>query len=442
MKRWLTALLLTAILSGCTHHSTDAEQRTVSELTTHMTTRGLGRYLIDLPPTWRFGSGEVTLYYGLGTDFKTVEVKIIGQDVTPLQFQAAMAWRAKRIQGVTNDKTRRSMLVGSWPVDVRIDDGQGGKGRQAMLLRYYRRTNGDTSFVHEVHLLLDSTYVQLKAESFNDSDSPGYRSDAVENRLKTLARQIFLVTDPARADPGFILGPIVIDGPQDHEQATVEFYDPQQRDVTLEINSNAVTPDESRHLLQRMDESATLFRERGAHIHTLQRGQRAFAGMRGEEVCIAADSKVEKGQTIRELLFNAETYRPDPSLLKPTLMVQLETGGNVHWDSDAERATRRATADYLMNPKRLPSFIVTDDDPYNAPPPPTPVTSSLTDHEATAVWNAILPTIRPRPGAVAPTKPKEPLSPPPISREQAERDRQVLDDFIASRPGPLPNLED
>jgi hypothetical protein len=62
------------------------------------------------------------------------------------------------------------------------------------------------------------------------------------------------------------------------------------------------------------------------------------------------------------------------------------------------------------------------------------VTSSLTDHEATAVWDAILPTIRPRPGAVEPIQPKDnPFSQMP--REDAELARQILDAFIASRPG-------
>ena len=439
MKRWLTAMLLTAILSGCTHHSTDAEQRTVSELTTHMTTRGLGRYLIDLPSTWRFGSGEVTLYYGLGTDFKTVEVTVIDQGVTPAQFQAAVVWRAQRVQDVTNDKTRRSMLVGSWPVDVRIDDGQGGRGRQAVLLRYYNDTTLDIGLDHELHLLLGNIYVQLKAKSYEGLDSATETAAQVDTRLKTLARRIFLVTDPARADPGFILGPIVIDGPQDHEQATIKFYDPQRRDVTLEIDSSAVTPDESPHLLNRIDRDIAAS---NTPIHVLRRGAHDFAGMTGEEVLFTAEEKIDDDKShVHRIIFVGESYRSDPGLLRPAFAARLSAGGDIYWDSDEENKSRHAAPDYLMNPQSLPSFIVTGDAPSGEIGPP-PINASLTDHEAMAVWNAILPTIRPRPGAVAPPKPKEPLSPPPISREQAERDRQVLDDFIASRPSPLPNLED
>lgn len=425
MRRWLSTLLFSVILAGCSHHTTDAEKRTVSELTSHMTTHGLGRYLIDLPPAWRFGYGDVTLYYGLGMDFKTVEVEIVAQGVTPAQFQAAVKWRAQSIQSITNDKAHSSMLAGSWPVDVRIDDGAGGRGRSGVLLRYYDDTTLDNYHEHELHLLLGDTYVLLKADSFKGVIAP------VEDRLKTLARQIFLVDDPRYTRAGFILGPIVIAGPQDHEQATVKFYDPQRLDVTLEINSSAVTPDESPHLLQRIDGDVNAS---DTPIQVLRRGQHDFAGMKGEEI-LGAFTEQDKR---RELLFAAQTYRIDPGLIRPSFEVRLTTGGDVYWDGDKEHKARQAASDYLMSPYSLPNFIVTGRDPSKQPDPVPPVSSSLTDHEATMVWDAILPTIRLRVGAVAPPKPKD-ERPPPISREQAERDRQTLDDFIAGRSDGSPN---
>ncbi|WP_430389167.1 T6SS immunity protein Tli4 family protein [Dyella sp. 20L07] len=427
MSRWLPGLLLAVALSGCTHSLSESEQHTVSELTTHLTTRGLGRYLIDLPPTWRFGSGDVTLYYGLGTDFKTVEVTVIDQGVTPAQFEAAVNWRAARLKAVTNNETHSPMLVGLWPVDVRVDDGQGGKGRQAFLLRYYDDTTLDVGFDHELHLLLGSTYVRLAAKSYEGLDSATETTAQVDARLKTLSREIFLTNDPARSGPGFILGNLIIRGPQDHEQATFKFYDPQRRDITLEIHSSAVTPDEQRDLLQRSREAIGLF----PSAHTLRLGERAFAGMRGEEALHAGDSKAEDGKSVHELAFAAETYRPDPGLMRPTLSVKLIADGS-QWISEEERTAYHAASDYLMDEYGLPSFAAHNS--FERQPDPPSVSSSLTDHEAMAVWDAILPTIRPRPGAVAPVRPKD-EPPSRITREQAERDRQTLDDFIASRPG-------
>jgi len=404
----------------------------VSEFTTHMTTHGLGRYLIDLPPTWRFGSGDVTLYYGLGTDFKTVDVEVIDQGVTPAQFHAAVAWRAQRIQDVTNHETHRSMLVGSWPVDVRIDDGKGGKGREGILLRFFRSTLGGGSQAHELHMLLGNTYVQLTAKSYEGVPGAGpvETRDQVEARLRTLARQIFLIRDPARERPGFILGPIIIDGPQDHERATINFYDPNRLDVTLEVESMAVTPDESPRLLNRIDRD---FAASDTPVHVLRRGKHDFAGMAGEEVLFTMEEQANQSKTtIHSFTFVGESYRPDPGLPRPSFALRLSAGGDIYWDSDKERLARQAAPDYLMNESRLPSFAAHDPSPSGILDPP-PVDASLTDNEATAVWDAILPTIRPRPGAVALPKPRD-EPPPPISRDQAQRDQQALDAFIASRP--------
>jgi Tle cognate immunity protein 4 C-terminal domain len=432
MSRWLRGLLLAVALSGCTHHLSESEQQTVSELTTHMTTHGLGRYLIDLPPSWRYGRGDVTLYYGLGTDFKTVEVTVVGEGVTPAQFQAAVNWRAERLKAVTNNETHKPMLVGMWPVDARVD---GDANRQAVLLRYYDDTTLDVGFDHELHLLLGGTYVQLTAKSYEGLDSATETTAEVDTRLKALARQIFTANDPARAGPGFILGPVIIRGPQDHEQATFKFYDPQRRDITLEINSSAVTPDEEQHLLQRSREPFKAFREAGADVHILRQRERAFAGMAGEEILFNGSSKLKDGPTIRELAFSAETYRPDPGLMKPVLSVQLETAARVPWLSDAQEQGRRSAPDYLMVEHSLPSFALHYS--FHSPADPPPMSSSLTDPEGMAAWDAILPTIRPRPGAVAPAKPED-ERPSWITREQAERDRLALDAFIASRPDTSP----
>jgi len=227
----------------------------------------------------------------------------------------------------------------------------------------------------------------------------------------------------------------VIDGPQDHEQATLKFYDPQRRDVTLEIDSSAVTPDESPHLLNRIDRDIAAS---DTPVHVLRRGKHDFAGMAGEEALGSAEEKVDddKGH-VHRLIFAAESYRIDPGLLRPSFALRLDAGGDIYWDSEEEHKARLAAADYLMNEPSLPNFAAKASLPTDELDS-LPTNASLTDHEATAVWDAILPTIRPRPGAVAPPKPKDPLPPSSISREQAERDRQTLDAFIASRPGNEP----
>lgn len=280
-----------------------------------------------------------------------MEVKVIDQGVTPLQFEAAVNWRAARIKAVTNHETRSPMLVGIWPVGIRVDDGQGGGDRQAVLLRYYDDTSLDIGFDHELHLLLGNSYVQLTAKSYEGLDAAIETTAEVDARLKALASEMFVTKDHARSGPGFILGDVIIRGSQDHEQANFKFYDPRRRDITLEIHSSAVTPDEKRDLLQRSSDSIDLF----PSARALRLGERAFAGMRGEEVLHTGDSVAADGKSVHELAFAAETYRPVPGLMKPTLSVKLTADGS-QWISEEERSAYRAAPDYLMDEYGLPSF--------------------------------------------------------------------------------------
>jgi len=57
-----------------------------------------------------------------------------------------------------------------------------------------------------------------------------------------------------------------------------------------------------------------------------------------------------------------------------------------------------------------------------------------TEAEFFEVWDAVVASVRFRPGALT-LPPLKPAPAPPISREQAEADQRALDDFIASRPG-------
>ncbi|WP_269962546.1 T6SS immunity protein Tli4 family protein [Pseudomonas citronellolis] len=57
-----------------------------------------------------------------------------------------------------------------------------------------------------------------------------------------------------------------------------------------------------------------------------------------------------------------------------------------------------------------------------------------TEAEFFEVWDAVVASVRFRPGALTPP-PLKPAPAPPTSREQAEADQRFLDDFIASRPG-------
>ena len=141
-----------------------------------MHTWALGRGLVDLPANWS-GGGDVKLYYGLGADHSSVEVRVLGEGVTQERFDAALEERARRIAAVKNYKQSDvPMLVSA----ARISP-------QGVTLQYYEQASRRQNFVHEFHLLVDDVYVMLRAESY-DGDTA-----SVKARLSKLSKEIFKV---------------------------------------------------------------------------------------------------------------------------------------------------------------------------------------------------------------------------------------------------------
>ncbi|MCX7079634.1 MAG: T6SS immunity protein Tli4 family protein [Pseudomonas sp.] len=407
----LTAFVLCLLLwslTGCTHTPTELETRTVNEQTTKMRTWALGRGLIDLPSTWDNNTGDVILYYGLGADHATVEVQVLGEGVTPQRFEAALDERAARIAAVKNyEKSNIPMLVSAQAL-----------GQRNKLLQYYKSMLRPQTFVHELHLLVDDVYVLLKADSYNGVIAP------VESRLKKLATQIFKVT-PQNAGPGFALGPIVIRSDHDQEIATF-YFGPPASDLRMEIYVNALSPGETQRLLARTKEDTEIFLAND--YDKLRAGSTTLAGMQAEEFLIGFSD-----ETHRQLLFLAENYRDNPSFSSPSLNIRMAAGGMTGeaFDPDEpEDLVRWTLPNFVPKPHQLPL--------WQQPPAPEPVNPSLTDYEATAVWDAIVSSVRMRYGAVAPRRPEPtyPIFGP--TPEEAAANRRALDAFLATDENGMP----
>lgn len=180
--------LVLGSLTACTalKQPSEKEKRNVSEMTSNMRTWALGRGLIDLPANWS-GGGDVKLYYGLGADHASVEVRVLGEGVTRERFDAAIRERASRIAAVKNDEMNDIPML----VSARADTPQ------SAMLQYYMRKTQRQTFVHELHLLVDDAYVMLRADSFKGNTAP------VEARLSKLSREIFKIAPrkPVQALP-------------------------------------------------------------------------------------------------------------------------------------------------------------------------------------------------------------------------------------------------
>jgi hypothetical protein len=368
------------LLAGC--GPTAKEKQTVTDMTTDMRSWGLGRQIFKLPKSFVFSTGNyVTLQYGLTADFVTAEITLIGANVNQKEFLSMVKERQTLIAAEKNMQSKDTMLQ----LTKQITDNR-------ILLRYYSALENTDGCYHELHVLLVNTYFIIKTESF---DQPGIAIE--EARLQRLISQIRLVTDPAKTGPGFIFGPIVIDSNQDGEVATINFYDSRHDDLKLAIYINAVSKDEDPSLLGRSKE---------AEAHVLREGKTQLGSMHAEE-WLGRSNLNDRVET----RFSIESNRPVPGLTQPWVSMELDSGGQTYaWD------TRH---DLSVNLRHLPPETY----------PAKFVTSSLTDYEAISLWDAIVHSVQPRPGAVH--RPKPPDLVPGPSAEQIDRDRHILSDFIA-----------
>ncbi|MBI6636110.1 hypothetical protein YA0871_26015, partial [Pseudomonas paralactis] len=369
---FFTCLLLGSV-AGCAAFKQPSEQekQTVHELTSNMRTWALGRGLIDLPANWS-GGGDVKLYYGLGADHASVEVRVLGEGVSQQRFSAALQERASRIAAVKNyEMDDVSMLVSAK-----------AQTPQSVMLQYYRRPTPRQTFVHELHLLVDDVYVMLRADSFNGNTAP------VEDRLLKLSKEIFKVT-PETAGAGFALGPVVIRSHHDQEIASFDFSPPAS-DVSLSIYINALSPDDEERLHVRTPKDGQIFL--AGDYENLRARKITLAGMQAEESLIGFSD-----DTHRQILFVSENYRDNPSLARPGMSIRLSAGGMKGEPVDPnepEDLVRWTLPQFANKGYELPL--------WQQPASPEPVNPSLTDYEAMAVWDAILKSVRIRYGSVAP----------------------------------------
>ncbi|AZE66443.1 hypothetical protein SAMN05216475_2950 [Pseudomonas synxantha] len=399
----LFVCLVLGPLAGCAafKQPSKQEKRNVSEMTSNMRTWALGRGLIDLPANWS-GGGDVKLYYGLGADHSSVEVRVLGEGVTQERFDAALNERSHRIAAIKNYMQSDVPML----VSARRETSK------SVMLQYYMRMTQRQTFVHELHLLVDDVYVMLRADSFKGNTAP------VEARLLKLSKEIFKVTAPQNAGAGFALGPIVIRSHHDQEIASF-YFRPPASDVSLTIYINALSPDDEERLHVRTQKDTKIFL--AGDYENLRAGKITLADMQAEESLIGFSD-----DTHRQILFVSENYRNNPSLSRPGMSIRLSAGGKKRSaiDPDKPRDLVRWTLPEFANKGyKLPL--------WQLPAPSEPVNPSLTDYEAMAVWDAILKSVRIRYGAVAP-KPDPWANIRGPSAEEAAESKRILDEFIAS----------
>jgi len=355
-------MLLVAILSGC--GPTVNEKRVIADLTGHMKPLCIGRFVMNVPQDMTFDD-NVTLYYGLTADFKTVDVSIESESATAESMRSQMDASAKEIdEGDKNWETKKSMLL-----DYRVISDH------TIYLRRQDNLGTGAASKHELHVLMGDTQLLLQAESYEGVPHAGrYAPDGkveppekVAERLFKIAGQIRRYDDPEKAGPGFCVGPVVIDSDNDEEQASMGFRMSRYPDLRVGIYSKALTPEGTdKPLLERVSRVTERF-----DFDVLRKGETSFGGMKGQEWLV-------KGINDHDnliLFFQAESMRADPAFVRPLMSIDLQTGGQLSSGTDQWKY----------------------------------VASSLTPREAVALWDAMIQSVRVRPDAArAVLKPASP----------------------------------
>lgn len=329
--------------SGC--ESKDKDSHTVPHLMRNMKTQCVGRYLLDLPESFKRiylpagSTGDATFYFGHGADFRTVNVTVVAHPVTPERFESAIAERAGALAGGVNYETNGSMLL----------DQEAWSSLQVRLV-YHASTEVADAQVHELHMLVKDTHVVIGTTAFEAAQIA-----AAESRLHTILDKINSVTDPGDAGPGVCLGPVVVDAGSDYEELQLGFRaaDRAHSDLLLQVSLNTfLQPDGEPSLIARGESNLAGL---GVKRKVLKKGKLQLAGMDGEQWL----GRFDDGDSAQHG-FYAETDIRRPSSLHPKLMLEMFTGG----ESDSGE----------------------------------PVASSLSDEQAILLWERIVGSFRVRPG--------------------------------------------
>lgn len=348
MPHWLvsaSALIMTALLAAC--GASKQEQQMIDSLTKDMETHCVGRHLIDLPTSFKpLHDNSVKLYYGKDKDYTDTIVTVLREGISKNTFELRVLYEADNIAKELRDDYKTSMLISN----TKLSD-------TAYMLRFYDDSSLDGAFNSSLFIYVGDSVVKLYGEV--------YKSDPaiMEARLKKTASQIRPFTDPEKAGRGFCMGHIVIDGDHDFEQAfTLNFFSDTWKDVTWEIDSTSLgSGDEG--LLKRWKERQSGFEAMtgGAASPVFHSGKITVGNMPGEELLAELKDYGKLGFS-----FSAEslTKRSRPGFERPTFSVDMDTGSS--------NASNKEDA----------------------------VDSSWSKEEALGVWNAVIKSIRLRPGAL------------------------------------------
>lgn len=347
-RRSCFVLIACLAFAGC--NNTNAKEPTrMKELLDSlgpMRTHCIGRYLIDLPDALEISPhSDVELIYGLDKNFKIAKVQV------PERSGGAKAYRSlvlSRNAELRRDESFKSPSKTMLAYSREIEPGLN-------VIRAYESPDSIEYFRAGLYALKGNTTVVLTKKVYDDD-----RPEDIESELLHINQGIAAPEDFGKAGPGACLGPAVIDAGQDGERFNVFWLNKRWPDFSFTIYINSLLAESDGGLLARFGRKSGDLARLGAKFDTIRKGKLTVGGRTAEELLTEG---VEHGKVERQ--FKAEIPVTVPATFAaPFITFEMVMGGAKNANGEA------------LDP-------------------------SLTQEQAIALWDAVLKSVRPRPGAIA-----------------------------------------
>jgi uncharacterized lipoprotein NlpE involved in copper resistance len=300
MKKIISAWMILMVIYGCDNRKEGDAMRKKSE---PIHTKCMGRSLIEMPGYLEESRITTGIFrnVGSGSQVPSFNVTVSAAGMTRPQFVAATQRRRAEL------KNTQSQTIDVLKFERDVDD-------DTVLFRVQRI---DDAYVSEVNLFREGNLITVTLNSYDDQFSI-----AEAALLKfTQAISVRPKKDSSDASIGFCLGPVSIFGDFEQESASFLFGDPKHLSLGVEIDT--YTPDETVPLLARMSGPASLLGIFDLRHGVIRSGERQAAGMRAQEWLGWA--KLSEESSAKSLKFILETVRPVPGKATPSINVTLNS---------------------------------------------------------------------------------------------------------------------
>lgn len=340
---------------------TEKEAKNMQTLTKKMTPRCMGRYLIDVPEDMELNSEGGQEIEGVTIDIKPMTETLFMSMLKnrKLELESEMLFREPKMHTLKEAKP----IEGTRGFIFDRAESTGSNVLRTLELLAWR--NG--YFIKMTINARDMSYSEkVAADDTRETTTPEQLAQLLKvfNRTKGRADHDIPTAQGVCILNGFISGP-----PTNEEEFTIFYHLKTTDDVYFTFRTDSHRA-ERNSLLDRDKDMAPLIAENGGQ--TLRKGHRDVHDMKGQEYLAAllADPNTD-GVRVMRTTFVFEANSRIGSAKTPVITINLDNGTR-----KPERERR-----------------------YDEEFAPLVNKATLSDAEAVALWDAVIPTLRPRPGA-------------------------------------------